>query len=301
MAVSAQLAMREVNAMRDQETESIGNEYTIDGVPYMALEEPDLSWLRPYGTVFQTIDRQYSGNLCFGVEGRFGRLFIKYAGAKTVYYRGKPQYAVSALKDAMPLYDREHPALTKLLAHGPAGDGYAAIFSWRDALPLHAAHGPSAMNRVRRLPLEKSLRMLDMVFDLHADLALDGIVAAGFSDDHVLIDFDREEALVCDIDHYRFKPAYNDRGRAGSSSRFMSPEEYEKGAVLDETTTAYAMAALAFAIFSARGNRSRDAWTAPGPLWEVAHRAIAEDKADRYPSMRAFLDAWREAVGLCNL
>ena len=287
--------------MRDQEIGNSGNEYMIDGVPYMALEEPDLCWLRPYGTVFRVMDRQYSGNLCFGVDGRFGRLFIKYAGAKTVHYRGKPQNAVSALKEAMPLYDREHPALTKLLAHGPAGDGYAAIFAWRDALPLHAVHGPSAMNQVRRLPLEKTLRMLDMVFDLHESLSQGGIVAAGFSDDHVLIDFEREEALVCDIDHYRFKPAYNDRGRAGSSSRFMAPEEYEKGAVLDETTTAYGMAALAFAVFSVRGNRSREAWVGPGHLWEVARKAVSENKADRYPSMRAFLSAWREAVGRCNL
>ena len=58
--------------MRDQENENAGNEYQIDGVPYMALEEPDLSWLRPYGTVFRVFDQQNSGNLCFGVEGRFG-------------------------------------------------------------------------------------------------------------------------------------------------------------------------------------------------------------------------------------
>lgn len=287
--------------MRDREIENIGNEYQIDGVPYLALEEPDLRWLRPYGTVFRVMDRQYSGSLCFGVEGRFGRLFVKYAGAKTVNYRGKPQNAVAALKEAMPLYDREHPALTKLLAHGPAGDGYAAIFAWRDALPLSAAHGPNAMSRMRRLPLEQSLRMLDSVFDLHLSLAEDGIVAVGFSDAHVLIDFDRGEAIVCDIDRYRFKPVYSELGRALGSSRFLAPEEYRLGAVLDETTTVYGMAALAFAVYSVRGNRSRQAWIAPGRLWEVARKAVSEDKADRHPSMRAFLDAWREAVGRCNL
>lgn len=288
--------------MRDQENENAGNEYQIDGVPYLALEEPDLSWLRPYGTVFRVFDQQNSGNLCFGVEGRFGRLFIKFAGARPINYRGKPENAVAALKDAMPLYDRQHPALTKLLAHGATnGGGYAAIFAWRDALPLCAASGPSAMNRLRRLPLEKTLRMLDSVFDLHLNLAQDGIVAVDFYDGNVLIDFDRDEALVCDIDLYRHKPAFNDRGRMWGSSRFMAPEEYELGAVLDETTTEYNMAALAFTFYSVRGNRSRQAWNAPGRLWEVAHRAVAEDKADRYPSMRAFLDAWREAVGRCNL
>ena len=157
------------------------------------------------------------------------------------------------------------------------------------------------MSRMRRLPLEQSLRMLDSVFDLHLSLAEDGIVAVGFSDAHVLIDFDRGEAIVCDIDRYRFKPVYSELGRTLGSSRFLAPEEYRLGAVLDETTTVYGMAALAFAVYSVRGNRSRQAWIAPGRLWEVARKAVSEDKADRYPSMRAFLDAWREAVGRCNL
>ena len=287
--------------MTDWENEKEGSTFLIDGIPYTALTEPDLRWLRPYGTVFKVIDRQFSGNLCFGVEGRYGRLFVKYAGAHTVNYRGKPENAVFFLKNAMPLYNRSHPALSRLLAHGPAGDGYAAIFTWRDALPLRSAYGPSAGDRVRRLPLEKSLRMLDMVFDLHLNLAQDGIVAVDFYDGNVLIDFDRDEALVCDIDLYRRKPAFNDRGRMWGSSRFMAPEEYELGAALDETTTEYNMAALAFAFYGDNSDRSRSAWRAPYCLWDVAHRALAEDKADRYPSMRAFLDAWREAVGRCKL
>lgn len=282
-------------------TEQEGGVYLIDGIPYTALEEPDLHWLRPYGTVFQVFDRQFSGNLCFGVEGSYGRLFVKYAGAHTVNYRGKPDNAVLTLKNAMPLYDRSHPALTRLLAHGPAGDGYAAIFAWRDALPLRSAHGPDAGDRVRRLPLEKSLRMLDSVFDLHAELALDGIVAVDFYDGNVLIDFERNEAVVCDIDLYRRKPAFNDRGRMWGSSRFMAPEEYQLDASLDETTTEYNMAALAFAFYGDNSDRSRGAWRAPYCLWDVARRAVSESKADRYPSLRAFLDAWREAVGRCKL
>ena len=283
--------------MTERESEREGSVFFIDGVPYAALSEPDLRWLRPYGTVFQVMDRQFSGNLCFGVEGNYGRLFVKYAGARTVNYRGKPEQSILTLKNAMPLYDRSHPALTRLLAHGPAGDGYAAIFEWRDALPLRSAHSPSAMDRARRLPLEKSLRMLDMVFDLHLNLAQDGIVAVDFYDGSVLIDFDRDEAIVCDIDLYRRKPAFNDRGRMWGSSRFMAPEEYQLDAALDETTTEYNMAALAFAFYGSNEDRGRHVWTAPYCLWEVAHRAVSENKADRYPSMRAFLDAWREAVG----
>ena len=143
--------------------------------------------------------------------------------------------------------------------------------------------------------------MLDMVFDLHLNLAQDGIVAVDFYDGNVLIDFDRDEALVCDIDLYRRKPAFNDRGRMWGSSRFMAPEEYELGAALDETTTEYNMAALAFLLYGSNGKRERHAWNAPYCLWQVARRAVSESKSDRYPSMRAFLDAWREAVGKCPL
>ncbi len=283
--------------MTDWENEREGRSFQIDGVPYAALEEPDLRWLRPYGTVFAVLDKQYSGNLCFGVDGPYGRLFVKYAGARTVRFRGKPENAVLALRNAMPLYSRQHPALTRLLAHGPTDAGYAAFFQWRDALPLRSAGGPSAMDRARRLPLEKSLGMLDSVFDLHLALAQDGIVAVGFSDASVLVDFDRDEAVVCDISLYRPKPAFNDRGRMPGSSSFMAPEEYELDAALDETTMEYNMAALAFAFFGSNEDRSRHAWNAPYCLWEVASRASSESKADRYPSMRAFLDAWREAVG----
>ena len=276
--------------------------YFIDGIAYQARQEPDLSWLRPYGTVFSVLDQQFSGNLCFGVEGPYGRLFIKYAGAQTVNYRGKPVQAVYQLQSAMPLYDRQHPALVKLLAHGPAGDGYAAIFQWRDAKPLRpSTYDVSVRERVRRLPLAQSLKMLDMVFDLHAQLALDGLVAVDFYDGNVLIDFVQNEAIVCDIDLYRQKPAFNDRGRMWGSSRFMAPEEYELNAVLDETTTAYNMAALAFAFFGSNEDRSKKNWIGPSLLWEVARRATQDKKSDRYPSMRAFLDAWRDAVGRCRV
>lgn len=274
----------------------------IDGISYTVRKETDLSWLHPYGSVFCVLDQQFSGNLCFGVNGPYGKLFIKYAGAQTVNYRGKASEAVYTLQNAMPLYERRHPALIPLLAHGSAGEGYAAIFAWRDAPPLRGQpYDPSVREAVRRLPLFRSLKMLDMVFDLHAQMAQDGIVAVDFYDGNLLIDLGRDEAIVCDIDLYRRKPAVNDRGRMWGSSRFMAPEEYQLNAVLDESTTEYNMAALAFEFFGSNEDRSREYWIGPQPLWEVAAKATRESKADRYPSIRSFLDAWREAVGRCRV
>ena len=274
----------------------------IDGIPYRVRQKTDLRWLQNYGRVFCVLDQQFSGNLCFGVEGPYGRLFIKYAGARTVNYRGRPSEAVSTLEGAMAFYQNKHPALTELLAHGPAGEGYAAVFAWRDALPLRPIPGtPGVRESVRRLPPVSSLKMLDMVFDLHAQLAGNGLVASDFHDGNVLIDLRALQAVVCDIDLYRRKPAVNDRGRMRGSSRFMAPEEYMRGAILEETTTVYNMGALAFEFFGENQERSKESWTGPGLLFPIAKKATQEAKADRFPSMRSFLDAWRAAVGLCRL
>ena len=267
-----------------------------DGVPYRLRRETDLGWLRPYGRVFYIFDEQPSGNLCFGVEGRYGRLFIKYAGARTIYYAGRPEDAIFTLQRAMPLYAPPHPALTQLLAHGPAGEGYAAVFRWRDAPMLRGPQG-SVRERVRRLQLGRSLKMLDMVFDLHSALAERGYIAVDFQDSNVLIDFARDEAIVCDIDLYRRKPAVNDRGRMQGSARFLSPEEYALGAPLTESTTVYALGALAHEFFGDNMNRAAENWEGPPQLFAVAEKATAERPEDRYPSLRAFVAAWRETVG----
>lgn len=281
----------------DQERDQ-GLIFSIDGIPFSAREMPDLGWLKPYGRVFRVFDQQTSGNLCFGVAGPYGKLFIKYAGAKTIRYTGKIDSAVMTLKNAMPLYGRSHPALTQLLGHGPTKEGYAAIFAWQD-LPVLRAYPPDdrIRNQARRLPWRQSLKMLDMIFDLHACLADDGYIAVDFWDGNVLIDFERGQAMVCDIDLYRKKPAVNDRGRMPGSSRFLSPEEYELGAALDESTTVFAMGALAFEFFGDNFNRSRKDWVGPAALFNVAKKATEEKRSLRYPTLRAFLSAWRDGVG----
>jgi serine/threonine-protein kinase len=157
------------------------------------------------------------------------------------------------------------------------------------------------LGKVRSLPWQQSLKMLDRVYDLHAHLADAGYIAVDFWDGNVMIDFLRSDAVVCDIDLYRRKPARNDRGRMPGSSRFLSPEEYTLGAALDESTTVFAMGALAFEFYGDNHYRSRQDWAGPPALYEVARRATQEKRERRYPSLRSFLQEWRGAVGLIPL
>lgn len=277
--------------------------FELDGIAFQLRAFADLSWVRGYGRVFWAMDQGSSGNLCFGVDGPYGRLFIKYAGAQTVNYGGKPEDAVHWLRHAADLHSRYfHPCLIPMLTCGEAPGGYAVVFPWIDAPPLRPIPpSDQVRTRVRKLPLIRRLQMMDGVYDLHGLLAAQGLVAVDFTDEHVLIDFEKQQALVCDIDQYREKPVFNTRGRMPGSPRFLSPEEYVMGEELKEDTTVYKLGALAFEIFGDNAQRRREAWTGPEKLFPVAEKATREDRAVRYPTVREFLLAWRKAVSETRL
>lgn len=278
------------------------------GVPVSVQEPFDCGFLRRYGAIFRVFDQQDSGNLCFGMQGRYGKLFVKYAGARTVNGGVSPGQAVANLKSAVPLYEQlRHPALARLLGHGAAGGGYAAVFAWVAGENLHPYHlfkgvekyrnPDSPAVKLRRQPLLVRLRMLDRVFDFHAHADQKGFVAVDFYDGSLMADFATGAVTVCDIDLYRAMPAVNDKGRMPGSSRFMPPEEYEFGAALDSRTSVYAMGALAFEFLGSNADRRMASWTAASALYDIAARAASQDRSLRYPTVSAFLAAWREAVG----
>ncbi len=283
----------------DQKSNPINCE--IDGISFRLRSPEDFSWLRKYGRVFQVMDGQMSGNLCFGVEGPWGKLFIKYAGAHTVNYTGDTAEAALQLKNAMPLYEKRHPALVELLAHGPVGNGYAAVFAWQEGIPMRGPQGEKNKKYLQQMDLWQALSMLDGVYDLHRQLAEEGYIAVDFYDGNLLMDVAMGKMWVCDIDLYRKKPAVNDRGRMFGSSRFMSPEEFELGAALTESTTVFNLGALAFEVFGDNMNRSRKAWKGPASLFDVAARATQEKPFRRYATVLAFLIAWRNAVKMLHL
>ncbi|HDR7472468.1 TPA: serine/threonine protein kinase, partial [Bacillus toyonensis] len=81
-------------------------------------------------------------------------------------------------------------------------------------------------------------------------------------------------------------------GRLWGSSRFMSPEEFELNAIIDEKTNVFNMGAVAFALLGGEKDRSFIKWGASKELYEVASRAVNENRAERYTSVKEFYEAW---------
>lgn len=116
-------------------------------------------------------------------------------------------------------------------------------------------------------------------------------VTIDFYDGSVMYDFKRQKTIICDIDFFRKSPAVNDMGRMWGSSILMSPEEFEKGAVLDEITNVYTLGAMAFALF---GNYKRDLenWSLSKKVYDVAAKATSDSRDNRYQSVKELIYEW---------
>ncbi|WP_244918733.1 serine/threonine protein kinase [Paenibacillus dendritiformis] len=278
----------------------------VDDVSFHVKQEHDFSWLRELGRVFCVFDQQDSGNLSFGIERDGIRRFVKYAGARPVRYPGEPRDAIARLEQAMPLYDQlRHSHLIALREHFRAGDGYAAVFDWVEGESLHPhesfpppakyTHPESPFYRFRQLPIEQKLAAMEAILAFHAHVEACGYVAIDFYDGSLLYDFQRHAMTICDIDMYARKPYTNTMGRMWGSSRFMSPEEFELGAAIDERTNVFNMGAMAFALLGGELDRSYERWEAGQARYEAACRAVAPNRAGRYASVAEFHAAWQQA------
>jgi serine/threonine-protein kinase len=279
----------------------------IDNVMFQLQEEHDFGWLQKLGRVFEVFDQQDSGNISFGVEKNNERLFIKYAGAKTLAFTGETQGAVNSLKLAINLYrELRHPSLIELVDHFEINSGYVAIFKWFEGESLHPHWSfppPAKYNdpnspyyKFRHLSVEQRLLSLHSIFSFHEHVENKGFVAIDFYDGSLLYDFSKNQTKICDIDLYQKKPFFNNLGRLWGSSRFMSPEEFIIDSQIDECTNVFTMGATAFALLGGEVDRSFAKWEAGKGLYEIAIRAVNTSRQIRYSNVSEFKAAWDLAI-----
>ncbi len=270
----------------------------------------DFSFLKRYGKPICVFERPQTGCLLFETQSaQWGQLLVKFAGAPLVNSRMSPVDAAKALCLSMSAYQDlyAHPALIKLMGCGTVAGGYAAVFRRPEGISLDPGTQippadrydlpASPLYQLSHQPLIVRLRMLDSIFDFHHYALRHGYMAVGFSESSLAADFTTGRISICDIDLYQRLPCYNTRGRMPGSPRFLAPEAYVTDAKLDGITLQYIMGALSYVFLSDRGIREKNSWTASSSLYQVASRACAENREDRYPSYDAFLAAWRQTVG----
>ncbi|HHT7238837.1 MULTISPECIES: serine/threonine protein kinase [Bacillus] len=287
-------------------------EIQLNNVTFQLKEHHNFDWLMKLGTVFTVFDQQDSGNISFGVEKNGEKKFIKYAGASTVAYEGTSDAAIIRLKNSVTIYhELKHNSLINLIEHYPVQQGYVLIFDWFDGECLHPHWSfpppakyidpSSPFYKFKHLSIKERIVSLNSIFSFHTYVEHKNYVAIDFYDGSILYNFKTNETKICDIDLYSNKPYVNKMGRLWGSSRFMSPEEFQLNAIIDEKTNVFNMGAIAFALLGGGQDRSFIKWEASKSLYEVAYRAVNENRSGRYSSVQEFYNAWLEAYSTQKL
>lgn len=267
----------------------------IDGVLIRLKNPYNFDFIHQYGTVFKLIDGQSSGNLCFGVEKDGRRYFVKFAGAETINNYDLPVGdAIARLKAAVPKYrDLDHPLLINLVKAEEIGGGFAIVFDWEDGESF-GDQNPLLHERFLTLPIDKKMGVFEEILCFHEHVVQCGYIAIDFNDNSALYNFGSGKVVICDIDFYAKQSYINGMGRVLGDEKIMSPEEFRIGGLLDEVTNVYTMGATAFALFSDY-DRSPERWPLRKELYNVAKRAVSDERSQRQQSLRQLIEEWEAA------
>jgi hypothetical protein len=266
----------------------------IDLAVIQAIDGDVEDALGSLGRIVRAFRRQDSGCVSYIVEQGVRRYFVK----RAVTARG-----AASLERARRLHASvRHEALPPLLNAVSSVDGPVHIYACVPGVVLYDAacargeagrRDPRSVHfRFRALPVERITAALDTIYDVHQRLAAEGFVAVDFYDGCILYDFEGHRTWLCDLDEYRPGPFVLEDERLPGSRRFMAPETLRRGALIGHESTVYSLARAAVELLS-DGDLDSTAWRGTQPQREVLRRAIASDPAERFPTVGAFVAAWR--------
>lgn len=157
-----------------------------------------------------------------------------------------------------------------------------------------------AHQRFMALPVKARLQVYWDVLEFLDYVNRTGSVAIDFYDGSVMYNFDSGKTTICDVDFFRKKPCVNDMGRMWGSAKFMSPEEFQLGAQIDEVTNVYTAGAMAFALFG-KYERGMDTWQLSPELYQTACKAVSDDRAQRQQSIAQLMEEWKSGIEKADL
>ncbi|MFF3020432.1 serine/threonine protein kinase [Streptomyces sp. NPDC057939] len=253
--------------------------------------EPHLSRT---GTIFRTFADQDSGCVSYGFMAAGRRWFVK--GAST------PD-GVASLRRAVSLHGAvSHPAIVPLSHSFSTDEGLALVYPWTagEVLyhPTRARHGGRAapgspLSNFRKLPLPRVHAALDSLLSAHLAVERAGFVAVDLYDGCMLYDFECHRLMLCDLDEYRPGPFTLRADRLPGSSRYMAPEEFVRGSIIDIRTTVFNLG-RALRLLLDTGDEEGQ-WRGTPDQLATVKTATDPDPVRRFHSVLSLATAWHAA------
>ncbi|CAA9220804.1 MAG: FIG00817204: hypothetical protein [uncultured Acidimicrobiales bacterium] len=264
------------------------------------IDVPLSAFLPTVGRVVRQFgDRVDSRTTIVGVETASGRLVVKHA---------TDDESVGWLESAIRFHAAvSHPSVPPVLHHLRTPDGLATVQRWASGDVLVDKFDPtvpgrddpgSPYQRFLRLPVPEITDALRQL--IHANVAATGagFVAVDLYDGCLIYDFERHALSLIDLDLYRPGPFVLETDRQYGSSAFMAPEEWQRGATIDERTTVFTLGRFAQVLLGCERDDAaeRDDFRGSDSLFDISMRACASDPAKRYQSVAALFRAWSVAI-----
>jgi serine/threonine-protein kinase len=191
-------------------------------------------------------------------------------------------YASRTTKEIAIAGGQLHPAIVSLRRVIRCADGMLLIYDRVDGETLT---GPEARSRFYALPVEEKRAALRTLFDALAAVCDAGWVLVDVYEGNVMYDYATRLLHVFDFDLCEpgdgFLLAME---RNYGSSRLMAPEEFEKGAWIDQRTNVFNLGHIATLAL-------KDEPLPPG-LATVLARATNPERTHRHATVRAFTSAF---------
>ncbi|MFF9980383.1 protein kinase family protein [Streptomyces erythrochromogenes] len=266
--------------------------HPIFNVTHVPALEP---YLTQTGNIFHTFADQDSGCISYGVMAAGQRWFAK--GAST------PD-GISSLRRAISVHKAvAHPAIVPLSHSFSTDDGLALVYPWTPGQvlyhPTRSRHGGRAtpgspMTKFRQLPIPRVHAALDSILSAHLAVEQAGLVAVDLYDGCMLYDFEDHQMKLCDLDEYRPGPFTLDTDRLPGSSRYMAPEEFVRGSVIDIRTTVFTLGRALRLLLDA-GDEEKQ-WRGTSGQLAIIKKATATDPERRFQSVRSLVNVWHAAA-----
>lgn len=200
--------------------------------------------------------------------------------------------------------DVRHPAIPTVLHQVETANGFALVEEWGageiladgyDDAVLPPDHADSAYQQFLRLDVDEISGAIDQLIDAHVAVVEAGYVTVDLYDGCVLYDFSAAKVALVDLDHYRPGPYVLDVDRQLGSASYMAPEEFCRGATVDERSTVFTLGRMTLVYLGcARKSAARRTdFRGTGDQFAVANEACAPEPDRRIQSVRELQDRWR--------
>ncbi|MGI8793898.1 MAG: serine/threonine protein kinase [Acidimicrobiales bacterium] len=261
------------------------------------IDEPLVDFIGRHGRIVRTFGvRQDSRTEIHGIEIDGKRLVVKAA-----YDPGSVGWLASARRFHATV---RHPAIPTILHTIDIGDGgLALVEEWGDGEILHDPYDDTVLDRSNpaspyqrflALPTTEVARAIQQILDAHVAVVDAGFVAVDLYDGCVLYDFATSTLRLIDLDNYCPGPYVLEVDRQFGSSWYMPPEEFTRGATIDERASVFTIGRMALSYLGCarKGPALRGDFRGSSEQYAIATQACAPDPADRIQLVREFTSAW---------